>query len=434
MRNLPWVWCLGLVVVMVLLVFVTYSIPTIRDRLSWRMDFSLAYIRSIFSPVDPLPSALPKHSSNSPTSDIGNPNLLITNSTATILPSTNLSNHQPTVPSTIAPEITSTAQPSATPLPKSVSLSSPEWEVQDINNCGPASLTMYLRFYGWEGDQTTIADVIKPFREDRNVNVEELAYFVRNNAGWLNIQYRVGGDLKLLKQFLAAGIPVMIEESFYFEEPFWINDDLWAAHYLLVTGYNEVSQTFIGQDSYRGSDQPVPYKELDDYWQAFNRVYILIYLPQQEQTVKEILGDNWDPDVNRQNALEIAKAETQADSGNEFSWFNLGTNLTYFERYIEATDAYDKARELGLPQRMLRYQFGPFIAYFHTGQMDDLLTLTEYALKVTPNAEEAHLWHGWMMYRNGKLSEAIADFQQALIENPTYLDAQYALDFARGNP
>jgi tetratricopeptide (TPR) repeat protein len=315
-----------------------------------------------------------------------------------------------------------------------VSLPSPKWEKQDINNCGPASLTMYLRTYGWEGDQTTITDVIKPYREDRNVNVEELVYYVRTHAGWLNAEYRVGGDLELLKQFLAAGIPVMIEESFYFEQPYWANDDLWAAHYLLVTGYNEPAKIFTGQDSFYGADRQESYAKLDEYWQVFNRVYILLYLPQQEETVKAILGPQWDADANRQHALEVAQAESEAAPDNAFAWFNLGTNLTYFERYIEATDAYDKAREIGLPQRMLRYQFGPFIAYFHTNQMDDLVALTEYALKITPNSEEAWLWHGWAMYRKGDVAEAIANFQRALEENPTYQDAQYALDFVRSNP
>ena len=292
---------------------------------------------------------------------------------------------------------------------------------------------MYLRTYGWEGDQETITKIIKPFREDRNVNVEELAYYVRNYAGWLNVQYRVGGDLELLKQLLAAGIPVMIEETFHFEEPYWTNDDLWAAHYQLVTGYDEARKIFIGQDSFHGPNQEIPYQKLDDYWQAFNRVYILVFLPGQEATVQSILGENWDPDTNRQNALEIAQAETQSDPDNAFAWFNLGTNLTYFERYIEATDAFDKARELGLPQRMLRYQFSPFIAYFHTGQIDDLIALSEYALEVTPNAEEALLWHGWAMFRKGDTAQAVENFQQALVENPNYLDAQYALDFVRAN-
>ena len=415
MRKLTWVYIFGLLVFISLLAVLTYQLPFIHDRLSWRADFAMAYLRGLIDPIEPLPTAFPQPQVF-PTES---PTLAITH---TLDPSPMRT-----------PEFSPTSSPSPTPLPGSASVLSPKWEKQDINNCGPAALTMYLRFYGWEGDQTTISEVIKPYPEDRNVNVEELAYFVRTQAGWLNFQYRVGGNLILLKQFLAAGIPVMIEESFFFENPFWANDDLWAAHYQLVTGYDDSTQTFSGQDSFRGPDQQIAYETLDEYWQAFNRVYILIYLPEQEETVRAILGSNWDPDANRQHAIEVAQGETVSEPSNAFTWFNLGTNLTYFERYIEATDAYDKARELGLPQRMLRYQFGPFIAYFHTGQLDDLITLTEYALKVTPNAEEAHLWHGWAMYRKGKISQAIADFEQALLENPNYQDAQYALDFVREN-
>jgi tetratricopeptide (TPR) repeat protein len=78
---------------------------------------------------------------------------------------------------------------------------------------------------------------------------------------------------------------------------------------------------------------------------------------------------------------------------------------------------------------MLRYQFGPFFAYFHAGRNQDLLTLTEYALQRTPNSEEALLWRGWGRYRNGDVNGAIADFRAALEVNPNNWDAQYALDF-----
>jgi len=392
-----------------------YFFPPVNQRLSWRLDFAKAYFRGVVDPVEAVPTALP------------NPEVVVNNhasSTPTTTP------HPPATPTEV---FTATPLPSPTPLPQKVALEPPRWEYQDINNCGPAALAMYLRYYGWDGDQHSIADALKPQREDRNVNVEELAYFVRTNAGWLNYEYRVGGDLDLLKQFLVAGIPVMIEESFYFEGPYWPNDDLWAAHYQLLTGYDETTQTFTGQDSYHGADQEIPYETADEYWQAFNRVYILIYLPHQEETVKTILGPQWNPDYNRQQALEAAQAETESDPEDAFAWFNLGSNLTYFERYLEATDAFDKARDLGLPQRMLRYQFSPFIAYFHSGQIDDLLALTEYALKITPNSEEALLWHGWAMYRQGKNNDALANFRQALIENSNYLDAQYAIDFLGAN-
>jgi tetratricopeptide (TPR) repeat protein len=319
-------------------------------------------------------------------------------------------------------------------LPVVVSLNAPAWEKQDINNCGPASLTMYLRYYGWGGDQTNIADIIKPVREDRNVNPEEMLYWVRNYAGWLHAEFRVGGDLELLKKLLAAGIPVMIEESFYFDAPYWPNDDLWAAHYQLITGYNDETQTFIGQDSYRGPNQPVSYAKLDEYWHIFNRVYFLVYLPTQEETVKAILGPAWEMDASRQHALEVAQSEITKNPKDAFAWFNLGSNQVYFEQYAEAARSYDEARQIGLPQRMLRYQFGPFFAYFHAFRNDDLMALAEYTLQLTPNSEEALLWHGWGLYRDGDTFGATQEWQKALEANPNFNDAQYALDYVRSNP
>jgi tetratricopeptide (TPR) repeat protein len=293
---------------------------------------------------------------------------------------------------------------------------------------------MYLRFFGWEGDQFDIANLLKPQRDDRNVNVEELAYYVRTHAGWLQIEYRVGGNLSLLKQILALGIPVMIEESFYFDTPFYPNDDLWAAHYNLLTGYDDLTQTFISQDSYHGANLTVSYQQVEEYWQPFNHVYVLVYPPQFQQQIQAVLGEDWDVTQNRQRALEATQHETEANSQNAFAWFNLGTNLVYFERYADAALAYDQARQLGLPQRMYRYQFGPFFAYFHSGRLDDLMAIVDYALKRTPNSEEALLWRGWAYYRKGDLNAAIADFRAALEQNPNYQDAQYALDFVLNNP
>jgi tetratricopeptide (TPR) repeat protein len=392
-----------------------YWLPPIHRRLSWRMDFAMTYVRGIIYPARPMPTALPQPRVATTSQPTQTPTLAAPTATAT-------------------PGPTATPLPSPTPLPQSVSLKAPAWEKQDINNCGPASLSMYLHYYGWQGDQFAIDDVLKPQREDRNVNVEELAYYVRTQAGWLSVEYRVGGDLSVLKRLLAAGFPVIIEESFYFQDPYWPNDDLWAAHYNLLTGYDDATQDFITQDSFYGANRKISYTDLDKYWQVFNRVYLMVYPPDQESTIKSILGSDWDVETNRQHALETAQAEAKTDPNNAFTWFNIGTNLVYFERYTEAAQAYDKARDIGLPQRMLRYQFGPFFAYFHSGRIDDLVTLTEYALQRTPNSEEAHLWHGWAMYRQGKTGQAIDDFQTALKENPNYQDAQYALNFVQANP
>jgi tetratricopeptide (TPR) repeat protein len=301
---------------------------------------------------------------------------------------------------------------------------------------------MALRMYGWEGTQFDIANIIKPIKQDRNVNPEELRYYILNEAGWLKAEYRVAGTLDLLKRLLAAGYPVIVEVASQIDEqdangP---NDDLWDAHYLLVNGYDEAEKTFLVQDSQHGpekdADKKVPYEMLEKDWKPFNYLYMVIYFPQDEAEVQSILGIDWDPDLNRQNALDIANAAITTDPEDAFAWFNLGSMLTYFERYQEAVQAFDQAFTLGLPQRMTRYQFYPFFAYFNADRIDYLLEITEktYSPINGQYAEEALLWHGWGLWKQGDIEGAIANWRKALQVHPGYDDAIYALQFVGAAP
>lgn len=393
------------------LAFLVYQIPSVHTRLAWRFEILTTYLHGLFYPARPVPTAVVPET----------PWRLATLTPTTVAP----------LPVT-GPS--STPAPTARPLPAQVSLPVPAHEQQTMNNCGPATLTMALRMYGWNGTQKDIAQVIKPVDADRNVNPEEMRYYILNYAGWLRAEYRVGGDLFLLKRLLAAGYAPIIEETFIFDSPYWPNDDLWAAHYLLLTGYDDTAQTFTAQDSYHGPNQQIAYSTVLKNWTPFNYVYMLIYLPEQESEIRALLGSDWDEAGNRQKALTLSEAATVKNPQDAYAWFNLGTNLVYFERYGEAAQAYDKARALGLPQRMFRYQFGPFIAYFHSYRMDDLMTLTTYALQRTPNSEEALLWKGWGLYRQGDTAGALAAWQKALRERPGYPDAQYAIDFVKSQP
>jgi hypothetical protein len=403
-----------LIFILSLLGVAAYQFPVVEQRLGWRFDALQAFVRGVIYPADvqPIPISL---ETKTPLTQSATPTI------------------SPTPIHTATPGPTSTFMPSPTPLPEVVSLPSPAWEKQDWNNCGPATLSLYLKTYGWEGDQYDISDLLKPERADRNVNIEELLYYVRTRAGWLDAEFRVDGNIELLKQFLAIGMPIMIEEGTELDTGYWPNDDRWAGHYLLLTGFDDNSQTFTGQDTYYGADRQMPYQLLDKNWKAFNRVYFVIYPHEREDDVRAIIGPSWDQDYNRQQALETAQFETELDSQDAFAWFNLGSNLVYFERYEEAAEAYDTARQLGLPQRMLRYQFGPFIAYFHSFRLEDLMALTEYALQRTQNSEEALLWRGWGLYRQGDSNGALAYFRDALAANWYYQDAEYAIDFVLEN-
>jgi len=381
-----------------------YQIPSVKYQLEWRLDAAAGILRGWLHPGDTLPTP-----EGAKWAEI-----------ATISP-------LPQIEITKGLDTSPTPDPTPTPLPSAVNLPSPSWEKQDWNNCGPATLSLALRFFGWEGDQFDISDLLKPDRGDRNVNVEEMVYFVRTRAGWLMAEYRVDGTLETLKRFLAAGYPVIVEKGYIIESEG--PDAGWAGHYLLFTGYDDTLEVFIAQDSFKGPDEIVSYEEVEEGWRAFNYVYIVIFPAQKADAVEALFGAGVDQDVNRRRALERAQSMIESDPEDAFAWFNLGTNLLYYERYGEAAQAYDNALALGLPWRFTRYQFGPYIAYFNQGRFQDVIDLAEATLYRTNKAEESMLWRGWARYRLGDLYGAIEDFRAALVVNPNYLDAQYALDF-----
>jgi tetratricopeptide (TPR) repeat protein len=401
-----------------------YQIPAIQTRVRWRYEVWATRLMNTFNPV-----VIPTPPPSTPFA------------TFTSLPPT----------ATLVATLPATSSPTPTqfPLPPQASIKSPDFEKQDWNNCGPAVLAMTLKMYGWEGTQYDIADVIKPNRDDRNVNPEELRYFILNEAGWLKVEYRVGGTLDLLKRLVASGYPVIVEEASKVE-PEWANgpyDDLWDGHYLLINGYDDSTKTFISQDPQfaadKGKDKVLAYDALAANWKPFNYLYMVIYFPQDEAEVQSILGADWDAALNRQNSLDLANAQITADATDAFAWFNLGASLTYFDRYEEAAQAFDQAFTLGLPQRMTRYQFWPFKAYFEANRIEYLLELTEktYMPIQGHDAEEALLWHGWGLYRlwqqdndPNKLEEAIANWRKALEVHPGYEDAIYALQFVGAQP
>jgi len=405
-----------------------YQIPSIQRRVNWELDKAQMYFLGVIDPVKPVPTSLPHTavppSTTAPTGMSGLGTATPTPTPATLTPTPVLS-PTPTLPPT--PTLTPTA------IPQQVLLPAPKHEIQLINACGPATLNHYLRFYGWDGNQSKIIDVVQSKPADRNVNVEELVYYVRNYAGWLKSDFRVGGDLAILKKFIAAGIPVMIETGTSLDQDYWPGDDRWAGHYLLMIGYDESKGTFVAHDAWRGPHRVMTNAEVEQTWQPFNHVYILAYLPQQETTVKAILGSDWDVEANRKHALDDALAMTKSEPNNAYAWFNYGTNLLYFDRYTQAADAYDKARALNLPQRFLRYQFGPFISYFHANRTNDLMALADYALRMSPTSEEAMLWKAWGYYRQGKKEDAIDLLNKALEINPRYDDAIYAIGFIQKN-
>ncbi len=308
----------------------------------------------------------------------------------------------------------------ASPEGISVLLTGAKQEYQLWNNCGPATLSMNLGFYGWTGSQVEAAKFLKPDPEDKNVSPDQLVEFARSVG--FTAQYRVNGTPDLIKTLLRAGLPVLIEKGF---EP---EADLgWMGHYELLVGFNDEKQEFIAMDSYMGPYQAVPYAEFEKYWRQFNRTYLAIYPNEKAEQAQSILGVQLDDATLWSGSLATAQQEAAANPDDPFAWFNLGTSYTALQDWSNAATAYDRARQLSLPWRMPWYQFGWFDAYLHAGRYDDVLALADTVIKVTPNIEETYYYKGLALKALGNRAGARSQLELALKRNPNFKPAQDAL-------
>lgn len=392
------------------------AVPSIYDSIRWKFEETSAAMRDIVMPhADTLPTPLAAAGPTAPPP------------TAIVASSYDESAPAPTEAAEATPLPTATPSFQFVEPPPQVRLTGARHEYQKPNNCGPATLAMNMSFYGWQGTQDDVAAFLKPNEKDKNVRWDELVYYVKTEAGWLDATFRVGGTVDIVRRFVANGYPVIAEKGFMVRSG-------WVGHYVLITGYDDVTQSWIAQDATNGPDQVIPYKALDKDWQQFNRLFILVYPAGDAPRIMALLGPDADETYNRKRALEAAQSETQADPRNAFAWFNLGSNLNYFDRYGEAAAAFDRARTLGLPWRMLFYQFGPYRAYFNTGRYQDVIELADATLGARPDLEESYFWRGWAKYSLGDYFGAVDDFRAALGVNPNFNDAQIALETLGATP
>lgn len=412
-RRWLWLWAIGLVVLGVFGARWFYNIPAIH----WRALEVQARLRDA---LFPHPDTLPTPS----TAFIAPPTIII----PTLTPDPTQAPLPKVTP--LPTEIQPTASASPTPLsiiaenlPPSAQLAGAVHEYQRWNNCGPATLATALTFWGWQGTQADTAPVLKPNPDDRNVRPDEMAAYVETTG--LQAVTRVGGTPETLQRFVANGFPVLVEKGF------WVDEERgWMGHYVLVTGYDDDKEIFTTQDSFRGPNQRVRYNDLLSDWQTFNYLYIVVYPNEREAEVMALLGAEADETTNFFNALTLAQSETESAPTSEtraFAWFNLGTNLNALGRYADAAAAFDQARWLGLPWRMLWYQTGPYRAYYNTGRYQDVIALADATLSVVNDLEESHYWRGLARQALGDSEGAIADFKAAHEFNANFGAAAEAL-------
>lgn len=380
-RNMQFV-----VVALVILIVLALGVMVLSlEPFAWRLQALTAQIQYAISPPEKL--VFVPGTVNTP---VPSPTVLL----PTLTPTIDLTTPDaPTVTPTFTPEPTLTP----TPLPAQARLTGILHQYQMYNNCGPANLAMALSFWGWKGDQRGPADALKPNQRDKNVMPYELEAFVDELEG-LDAVVRVGGDLNVLKAFVSAGYPVIVEKGFE-----GTGFDGWMGHYQVVSGYDDGRAVFYVQDSYKGPDLAIGYEDMLRDWRAFNYTYLVVYPNDSRQQVLDVLGLQAYDNFNFRNAEQRAVAEATGLSGRDlfFALFNQGSNRVALQDYAGAAAAFDAAfanyeqlAEAERPWRMMWYQTDPYFAYFFTGRYSDVILLASQTLEAVsePVLEESFYW------------------------------------------
>jgi tetratricopeptide (TPR) repeat protein len=345
-----------------------------------------------------------------------------------------------------------------TPLPATVILQNVTFidQMHRWNYCGPANLAMALEYWGYKGTpgdtndlRDQIALVVKPGADnpndtfidngntDVNVMPYELVDYVNDHTP-LKALYRYGGDLDLVKRLIAAGFPLIAEKGIYQTLP-PENTLQWAGHYAFTTGYDDSQPEFTWQDSYT-PNQNLPYQDQGynvkisyaDYlsnWRAFDYVFIVVFPPDRQGALDQVLGPWADATWADQHALSVAQQESQNLTGLDlfFATFNAGTSYDQLTDYGDAATAYDRASDLynnladaDRPYRIRWYETGPYSAYFNTGRYQDVINWADTTLatiKAPRSLEESWYWRARAEYALGETDKAFADIRQAYYYN-----------------
>ena len=422
MRNRRMVIAALVLMAACLMGFVVYNLPPVHARLAWRLDELRTRVIYALNPPEEA--------------------LFVPQQAAQFTATPSLAPTQTATPTPTLPGPTETPLPSPTPtitltpLPERIALDGVKYEDQHNrwNYCGPANLSMALTFWGWQGNRDVVGKYVKPNDDDKNIMPYEMEDFVETQAEGLEALVRYGGDIALLKRMVAAGYPVVAEKGYY--ERDYTGKVGWLGHYQFVTGYDDLKQVLIVQDTYikEGKDHEFPYPVFLEGWRSFNYTFLVVYPLERREQVLNLLGPYADPDWATRHALEVARAETQTLTGlNQFfAWFNVGASHVNLQEYADATYAFDYAfstiyPSLGgdnlRPYRIMWYQTWPYWAYFYTGRYQDVINLANTTLLETiskPVLEESFYWRALAREALGDLPGAIDDLRESVRLNPNF--------------
>lgn len=320
---------------------------------------------------------------------------------------------------------TPTVQPTPTmvALPLSKILQSDYQVFQSFNNCGPAALSMTLRYYGLIKSQEELGVALRPWQnavgdnDDKSVTLQELGQ-KGTEYGFLSY-HRPNGNIELLKRFVAAGMPVITRT--------WLHPNEDIGHYRVINGYDENTKEIIQQDSMEGKDLHYTYEAFNQIWKNNNFEYLVLVAPDKKEIAERILGADRDEATAWRSALQTAQNLLIQNPDDIYARFNASIAYYHLNDYASSVEEFEQV-EPRLAWRTLWYQIEPIQAYEKLRNYDRVFQLTDRILTNQNRAfSELYIIRGDIYKKQGSADLARAEYETAILYNQNLESARDAL-------
>jgi tetratricopeptide (TPR) repeat protein len=316
-----------------------------------------------------------------------------------------------------------TPMPTLKPLPESKLLNNNYHIFQSFNNCGPASLSMYLSYYNINKSQEELGNELRPYQipggdnDDKSVTLEELA--LKGQEYGLVAFHRPNGNVGLIKNFINNDIPVLTRT--------WLHKSEDIGHYRIVKGFDDTTGEFIQDDSYQNHDLRYSYPEFNELWKKFNYEYLVLIPKDKEKIAQQILGEDLEPKKAWENAVKLSKEELSKNPDDIYAGFNLSVAYHNIGEFGQSIREFEKVHNR-LPFRTLWYQIEPIDSYYQVGDYQNVFEATDSIINNFNRAySEAYILRGQSYLKMGDRKSAKTEFEKAVFYNENLKKAQDAL-------
>lgn len=318
-----------------------------------------------------------------------------------------------------------TARPTPTevPIPLTKILPSDYQVFQSFNNCGPAALSMTLRYYGIVKSQEELGQALRPWQnaigdnDDKSVTLQELGQKA-TEYGFI-AYHRPNGNIEVLKRFIAADMPVITRT--------WVHPNEDIGHYRVVNGYDDTAKVLIQQDSMEGKDLRYSYDVFNEIWKNNNFEYLVLVPQDKKEIAENILGADRDEAAAWRSALTNAQNLLAQNPDDVYAGFNASIAYFHLNDYAASVKEFERV-ESRLAWRTLWYQIEPIQAYEKLGNHDRVFQLTDQILNNQNRSfSELYILRGDIYKKQGNAGLARAEYERAVYYNQNLKVAHNAL-------